>query len=35
MQAGHQVALVVSKGREPIDVVDWTGRSADTAVDAR
>ena len=27
-----KVALVVSKGREPIDVVDWTGRSADTAV---
>ena len=26
------VALVLSKGREPIDVVDWTGRSADTAV---
>ena len=27
-----RVALVLSKGREPIDVVDWTGRSADTAV---
>ena len=27
-----KVALVLSKGREPIDVVDWTGRSADTAV---
>jgi beta-lactam-binding protein with PASTA domain/tRNA A-37 threonylcarbamoyl transferase component Bud32 len=27
-----KVALVVSKGREPIDVVDWTGRPADPAV---
>jgi serine/threonine-protein kinase len=27
-----QVALVLSKGREPIDVVDWTGQPADTAV---
>ena len=27
-----QVALVLSKGREPIDVVDWTGQPADAAV---
>ena len=27
-----QVALVLSKGRQPIDVVDWTGQPADTAV---
>jgi beta-lactam-binding protein with PASTA domain/tRNA A-37 threonylcarbamoyl transferase component Bud32 len=32
VKRGTRVALVLSKGREPIDVVDWTGRSADAAV---
>jgi len=34
LKRGTPVALVVSKGREPIALVDWTGKPADGAVKA-
>ncbi len=34
LKPGAAVTLVQSKGREPIDVVDWTGKPADEAVSA-
>lgn len=34
LKRGDAVALTVSKGRQPIEVVDWTGKDADDATEA-